>query len=212
MGTPTEKNKRSRKPKDPCLVCFLNKARCICAHLPSLDLKTKISLVIHTKELKRTTNTGRLALTVLKNSEMRVRGTGTEALDLSDLLVPAYRTLLFYPSTDAQELTSELVSESAMPIQLIVPDGSWRQASKVHYRHDELKDVLRVKITTPNLATQHLRAESSEYGMATMEAIASALGIIEGESVKRALMDVFQRKLEQTLEGRGRKIAPRMLS
>ena len=194
---------RKRKTQDPCQVCFLHKDRCICDTLPNLTLKTKITLIIHAKELKRTTNTGRLAAKALTNSEIRIRGVMNEALDLTDLLVPEYRTFLFYPSDNALELDHDLVSSSPLPIQLIVPDGNWRQASKVHYRHHELDAVPRVKISTPNLADLHMRAETTEAGMATLEAIASALGIIEGERVKDELMGFYQRKLEETLRGRG---------
>lgn len=171
--------------------------------MPTLTLKTKLALIVHAKELKRTTNTGRLAVKALTNSVMRVRGLEHEALDLEDLLTPDYHTVLFYPAEDAIELTAEYVQQSKLPLQLIVPDGNWRQASKVHYRHHELKDVPRVKITTPNLATHHMRAETNEYGMATLEAIACALGIIEGASVKDELMAFYNRKLEATLQGRG---------
>ena len=194
---------RKRKPKDPCQLCYLHKERCICSHFPKLTLKTKITLVVHAKELKRTTNTGRLAIKALTNSEMRIRGEEFNALDLSDILTPAYRTLLFYPSDNAAELDYKLVADSPLPIQLIVPDGNWRQASKVHYRHHELKDIQRVKISTPNTADMHMRTESTEAGMATLEAIAHALGIIEGKAVKDVLMNFYKMKVEGTLKGRG---------
>ncbi|MES2527871.1 MAG: tRNA-uridine aminocarboxypropyltransferase [Bdellovibrionota bacterium] len=194
---------RKRKTVAPCQTCFLHVDRCICALIPSLTLKTKISLIIHAKELKRTTNTGRLAIKALVNCEMRIRGEGKEALDLSDLLSPEYQTYLFYPSDEAIELDEKLVASSKLPIQLIVPDGNWRQASKVHYRHHELKDVVRVKISTPNLNPQHMRAENTDHGMATLEAIAQALGIIEGKAVGDVMMKLYQEKLEATLKGRG---------
>ncbi len=194
---------RKRKTIAPCPTCFLHVDRCICSLIPSLTLKTKISLIVHTKELKRTTNTGRLAIKALVNSEMRIRGEGKEALDLSDLLSSGYKTYLFYPSDEAVELDENLVKSSPLPIQLIVPDGNWRQASKVHYRHHELKDVVRVKITTPNLNPLHMRAENTEHGMATLEAIAQALGIIEGKAVGDVMMKLYQDKLEATLRGRG---------
>jgi DTW domain-containing protein YfiP len=193
---------RKRKTQDPCQGCFLHKDRCICAQIPTLSLKTKVALVIHAKELKRTTNTGRLAVKILTNSEMFVRGEGRDSLDLSHLLVQEYRTLLFFPSADAVELDLEFVERSPLPIQLIVPDGNWRQASKVHYRHHELNSIPRVMISTPNLNEQHMRAETTESGMATLEAIASALGIIEGSEVKDTLMKYYQLKLEGTLSGR----------
>jgi DTW domain-containing protein YfiP len=193
---------RKRKTQDPCQGCFLHKDRCICDQTPQLTLKTRIALVIHAKELKRTTNTGRLAVKILTNSEMRIRGEDRESLDLSDLLVQEYRTVLFFPSANAVELNREFIESSPLPIQLIVPDGNWRQASKVHYRHHELKDIPRVMISTPNLNEQHMRAETTECGMATLEAIASALGIIEGADVRETLMKYYQLKLEGTLRGR----------
>lgn len=196
-------NCRARKTKDPCPVCFLNPALCICEFIPRLDLKTRLCLVVHYRELRRTTNTGRLAVHSLVNSEMRVRGEDRAGLDLSDLLSPQYRTLLFYPSDEAEDLTPEFVAADPRPIQLIVPDGNWRQASKVHYRHQELKDVPRVMIKAANTAKYHLRVEHTEEGMATLQAIAEALGVIEGGLVKAALLKLYQAKLERTLFARG---------
>jgi DTW domain-containing protein YfiP len=181
----------------------LTRTLCICGAIPRLDLTTRVCLVIHVNELRRSSNTGRLALRALVNSEMRVRGETRERLDLSDVLTYGYRTFLFYPTVDAVELNHELVAQDPTPIQLIVPDGSWRQAGKVHYRHHELKDVLRVKISAPNLAKFHLRAQHKPEGMATLQAIAHALGVIEGELVKARLMKLYQAKLERTLIARG---------
>ena len=121
--------------KDPCPICYFTRALCICDSIPTLDLNTRVCLIVHVNELKRSSNTGRLALRALVNSEMRVRGETREALDLSDLLTYRYRTFLFYPSVDAVELSHELVAQDRTPIQLLVPDGSWHQAGKVQYRH-----------------------------------------------------------------------------
>jgi DTW domain-containing protein YfiP len=163
--------------------------------------------VIHAKELKRTTNTGRLALQALKNSEMHVRGEGKERLDLSEILDPVYQPLLLYPSDDATELNAEFVAGLKRPVLLIVPDGNWRQASKVHHRHQELAQVPRVclkKKETKTLGSQKsLRAESTADGMATLEAIAHALRWLEGDEVGVSLHQLYQQKLTQTLLGRG---------
>lgn len=195
---------RKRKTKNPCSGCGLNPELCLCSEIPLLTLKTKLCLIIHHRELKRTTNTGRLALKSLTNSEMRIRGEKDKGpLDLSDLLVPNYRTVLFYPGDEAQELTTEFVKQSPLPIQLLVPDGNWRQASKVASRHPELQNIERIKISAKNTANQHLRAEHFDAGMSTLEAIAQALGIIEGAEVKDALLKLYHLKLTRTLKGRG---------
>ena len=41
------------------------------------------------------------------------------------------------------------------------------------------------------------------HGMATLQAIAHAMGIIEGDAVKDELLKLYNIKLERTLLGRG---------
>lgn len=197
---------RKRKTKDPCEICFLHRTLCICSAIPSLNLKTRVVLIIHSKELKRTTNTGRLALHALENSKMVVRGLDHEALNLSPLLEESFDSYLLYPSEDAVEMTSVLHRKNPKPIQLLVPDGNWRQASKVSIRHPELKNILRVKISKTNFDTEHLRKEHMAHGYSTLEAIAEALGIIEGDEVRTQLNLLYRAKLEATLKGRGIKV------
>lgn len=191
---------RQRKTIDPCPVCRLHRQRCICDSIPKLDLKTRISLIIHAKELKRTTNTGTLALHALVNSQMLVRGQTTERLDLSSLLVPEYASYVLFPSEEAIDLED---LKTQKPIQLIVTDGNWRQASKLNTRHPEIAHLPRVKISAENMARHHLRKEHFPEGLATLEAIALALRVLEGEAVGKQLMELYHKKLTATLQGRG---------
>lgn len=198
-----------RKTQDPCPRCFLHRERCLCAEIPRLETATRLCLVIHHRELKRTTNSGRLAVEALVNSEMRVRGRRDETLDLADLAAPGpYQGLLFFPAADARELTPALIAElrraDPRPVQLIVPDGNWRQAAKVASRHRELAALPRVKIAEPNQGAAHLRAEHFPEGLSTLEAIARAFGILEDARTGDALLELYRRKLEKTLVGRGR--------
>lgn len=195
---------RKRKTVDPCPTCLLHRERCICDSIPKHDLKTRVSLIIHAKELKRTTNTGRLALHALVNSAMYVRGQSTERLDLSSLLVPEYESYVLFPSDDALNLED---IKSQKPIQLIVTDGNWRQASKLNTRHPELSHLPRVKIGSANTARYHLRKEHFSEGLSTLEAIALALRIIEGEEVGDSMLALYQKKLMATLQGRGQNLA-----
>lgn len=196
-----------RKTQDPCPRCGLHRDRCLCAQIPRLETATRLCLVIHHRELKRTTNSGRLATEALVNSELRVRGQREQTLDLSDLVGGGYQSLLFFPSEDAVELTTEFIASrralDPRPFQLIVPDGNWRQASKVASRHPELASLPRVKISDANTATKHLRVEHKAEGMSTLEAIARAFRILESEATGVALLELYQLKLVQTLKGRG---------
>ena len=194
--------------KNPCPVCAAARESCLCAALPRIELATKICLVIHHRELTRSSNTGLLAARALVNSEVRVRGADRETLDLKNLVTPQYRTLMLYPSRDALDLASALALSDARPIQLIVPDGTWRQARKLHSRHAELTDITRVKVCVPEDSAFQLRAQSQPGRMATLQAIAHALGVIEGTWVRDRLMQLYHAKVERTLVGRG--ILPRI--
>src|SRR5918994_5232484 len=183
-----------------CPACGASAAACLCDVVPRIQLRTKVCLVIHHRELSRSSNTGLLALRALVNSEMRIRGEGREALDLKDLITLQYRTFLFYPSGDAAELDEALVMQESTPIQLLVPDGTWRQARKIHSRHLELRNLPREKISTPNNSTFQLRAQSRPERMATLQAIAQGLGIIEGDLVRAQLMKLYYAKIDRTLK------------
>jgi DTW domain-containing protein YfiP len=173
--------------------------------IPKLNLRTRIALLIHAKELKRTTNSGRLAIHALTNSVLRVRGSLSGPADLSDLLSSDYESYVLYPSEDAMELNT---IRPTKPVQLIVSDGNWRQAGKINTRHPELGHLPRVKVNRPNLASFHLRKEHFGTGFSTLEAIALALTMMEGEKVGETLMALYRAKLDATLHGRGIRVHP----
>lgn len=195
--------KGKRKTQDPCEGCSLHRDLCLCADIPKLQTKSRLSLVIHAKEMKRTTNTGLLATRALMNSEVFVRGLKDRPLDLSPSLTNDYDHLLFYPCEGALDISAFMRTHAGRPIHLIVPDGNWRQASKVAIRHEELRHLPRVMIQTPNRDVQHLRAETTDVGMATLQAIALAFGVLESPEVEEALTRLYRLKLERTLRGRG---------
>ena len=86
---------------------------------------------------------------------------------------------------------------------LVVPDGTWRQASKVRNRVPGLKELPCVSLPPDVPSIYRLRAEAHEHGLATMEAIARAMGILEGAHVRVALEHVFRAMVERTLWARG---------
>ena len=107
-------------------------------------------------------------------------------------LLPDHQPLLLYPSDDAVNISEGILKTISQPIQLIVPDGNWRQASKVHYRHSEIADVPRVFVKGYIDPLFRLRSEASELGMATIQAIAFAFGAMEHSSVQNQLLKLYQ--------------------
>ncbi len=204
-----ENDKPKRKTKAPCLRCFLHKDYCICSSFSLLNTRTRVDLLVHYKELKRTTNTGRLVVELLNNAKIWVRGEKEKgALDHSKVLSKDHETFLLYPSDDAIELNEESAKKMGLlkPIQLLVPDGNWRQASKVHYRVSELKNIPRVRLSG-DLADRHnlVRKESKASGMSTLESIGHVLSLIEGPDVGAHLLKAYALKKKATLKARGEK-------
>ena len=202
---------RKRKPKNPCKNCGFSYPYCICNELKKINLKTRVELLIHYKELKRTSNTGRLISSLLVNQGIHIRGQKDNPLDHKNILNPNYTSVLLFPSDCATLASTESLESlsKGKSLQILVPDGNWRQASKVHYRVEELKHIPRVTLAGDQAdRTQLLRNESKEDGMSTLEAIANLIGLIEGKKTKKHLMNAYRLKKKTQLKIRGIKREP----
>lgn len=173
---------------------------CVCALVPRLETRTRLLLVIHRVEDRKTTNTGRLAAQCLTNSEIVVRGHVSPS-NPPFTWDPSSQPLFLFPHEGAIPLAQFAGSER--PVTLIVPDGTWRQAAKVRNRVPGLRDVPSVWLPPGEPSTYRLRTEAREEGLATIEAIARAMGILEGDHARRTLERVFRVIVERTLWARG---------
>lgn len=173
---------------------------CVCAELPRLDTRTRLVLVIHRYEDRKPTNTGRLAAACLVHHEIIVRG--AEGRPDAPFVAPAgTRPVLLFPDDDAVPL--DRLPPGPEPVTLIVPDGTWRQAQRVRTRVPGLRDVPCVTLPPGPPSRYRLRTEPRPGGLATMEAIARAYGILEGAAAQAALERVFTIMVERTLWTRG---------
>src|SRR6185436_9436801 len=141
-----------------------------------------------TREIPQPTNTGRLVPLTISGGEVRVRG-GSEALRTSDLADPARRTLLLFPAPGARVLSSADAGER--PITLVVPDGTWRAARRMAAREPALAAFERVCLPAGPPSRYRLRSHPDAACLATFEAVARALGILEGRAVQDELERAF---------------------
>jgi DTW domain-containing protein YfiP len=195
-----------KRPEARCDACAMRKTLCVCAEAArcraSLKIRTRVVILMHYREAKKTTNTGRLAHLALPGCEIRQRGLELAPMDSSGILSDDRRALLLYPADDAQELSPAFVALDSRPVTLIVPDGNWRQASKVPTREKFLKDVPRVVLPRDADTEYKLRVETKDGGLATFEAIARALGHLEGPEVRHQLESLFRLLVARTLRSR----------
>ncbi len=176
---------------------------CICPSIPRYFLDTRIILVMHRREQKKPTATGPLALEALPNSELRIHGHQDLPLDFSDLDIPERRTLLLYPGDDAPILSRSYLDQDSRPVTLVVPDGNWRQASRMGRRLPGLEHAEMIRLPEGLKTRWGLRREHHAEGLATFEAIARALGIIESPAVQAGLEHLFRLMVQRTLDARG---------
>lgn len=188
-------------PNHRCACCRLTRSDCLCALIPQVETRTRVVVVLHEQEDRKTSNTGRLASRCLPNSEVVVRGGYDRATPVppshwSDLGDP----VLLFPHPDARPL--EAWREHPRPITLIVPDGTWRQAQRVRRRIEGLASVPCAVVSREAPSNYRLRHTWDPRRLATMEAIAEALGVLEGASgaeVRERLLLIFHTMVERSL-------------
>jgi DTW domain-containing protein YfiP len=177
-------------------------ALCICAITPRLATRTRLVLLVHYREARKPTNTGQLAARCVIGSRVGIVGDRERPLPVP-LIAADERAALLYPSDDAVPIAQ---LAAGPPLTLIVPDGNWRQAAKMGRRVPGLAELPRVTLDEARPTEYRLRAELHEGGLATLEAIARALRVLEGDAgpdVEAALLAVFRIMVSRTLELRG---------
>jgi DTW domain-containing protein len=193
---------RSKKA-ERCVRCRMHVELCLCAEMPSLTLPTRLCLVMHCRELKKPTATGPMALSILTNSELFVHGDQERPLDLSDLGRGGRRVLVLFPDALATPLDQLDRTADQRAISLVVPDGNWRQASRVPRRVPGLQQAELVTLPEGPATTWGVRRETKPGGLATFEAIARALGLLESDAVRQEMQRYFEKMVHTTFKMRG---------
>jgi DTW domain-containing protein len=182
-----------------CAGCWLPLALCLCAELPRLRVRTRLVVVMHRREAITSSNTGRLAVRSIEGAWLRVRG---RIEDAEQEPLPEGRRLALFPGPFARVLGPG--DAQGEPLTLLVPDGSWTQARKLARRDEDLSAAEAVALPPSGSSRYGLRRSPGEDRLCTLEAIARALGILEGPEVEAALLLALDRFVERTLVVRER--------
>lgn len=194
-----------------CNSCMMHQSLCICALVPKLVTRTRLVLLLHRAEQRKSTNTGQLAAACLHNAHIIVRGDRDQVeapLPIADGSTP----LLLFPAADAEPL-EQVARRLAGPVTLLVPDGNWRQAGKMRKRVPGLADLPCVTLPARIPGNYRLRRATHDDDMATLEAIARAFELLEGAAgpaLCEAMLRPFHAMVDRTLWSRGRLDATRV--
>lgn len=166
---------------------------CVCGLLPRIEHETPIVIVRHHQEARKPTNTARWASMVLADCSVL---DWHEKQPLPETEVP--RGLVLHPGA------SRVLRPEDVGTPLWVPDGTWHQAKRLLRRVPALLEAPLAKL--PEVAVSDaLRDGAERQGKtSTYEAIAGALGVLEGSELEQAMLRPFRTIVDRCRFTRGR--------
>jgi DTW domain-containing protein YfiP len=190
-------------PRAECPRCLRPEVACYCAHLSLLDTRTRVLVLSHPREYGNPVGTARMATLCLPNSHIAV---GVEfARDrevMAELADPARPPVLLYPGPGARDLATE---PPPGPCTLVVVDGTWHHARSMVRRNAFLRQLPCYAFTPEAPSEYRIRREPRAECVSTLEALVSALGMLEGDAERfRALLAPFRAMVDFQLEHAGR--------
>ena len=188
-----------------CVGCRLRPAECVCAQAPRFDVATRVIVIVHSKEWRRSTNTGHLARLATKDAEIRMHGAPNRPMSSDGVDARSASTLVLFPGRGAVTLTTEYVASLVRPLTLLVPDGNWNQTQHMMRRVPMLSQARPVRLEGPSLDLDNLRHNVRADRMSTFEAIAQALGVLEGRATADRLLEFFRQVLSRMMHNSRRK-------
>jgi DTW domain-containing protein len=188
----------------PCPACRQPAWLCACAFAPHVANRTPVLLVVHVHDLGRTSNTARLLAMAAANTVIIRHGDYPAPADPATFLPAGTVPVVLFPGHGAEPLTPDLIAALPAPPALVVPDGNWKQAGRMVKRLPFLAGAVKVRLPIRAFAGPALRRNPPGHRMSTFEAVAQALGVLEGEAVAGPLMDFYRRATDRMLLVRGR--------
>lgn len=196
-------NQRRAGHVNRCPNCRVNNFFCVCSSLFTAEVQTKISLIVHVSELKLTSNTAQFVQKLLPHqADIFIRGRVNDTFDPDAILDRPGRSLFLFPDENSLELNDDFKANYPGPYHLIIPDGNWNQAKKVKKREPKFDSIPTVKIPQGMMAEYKLRKAPRPDWVSTFEAVAYALGALEGKEVQDQMLTFFRTWVEATLNSR----------
>jgi DTW domain-containing protein len=180
-----------------CKRCWVKQPHCVCGEVPRLTPRTEVLVVRHQREGWKSTGTARIAALALPG--LACLEYGDDAQPAQGALTPALLegAALVFPAEAAPPCDPATVR------RLVVLDGTWRQTRRMYRRLPALH-ALPVLALPPRAAPAlQLRHSTFEEGRSTLEAIADALGLVEGPAVAAPLHALHALYVQRTLQARG---------
>lgn len=184
-----------------CPRCERPLAHCLCALIPRLPSRTRVLILQHPQEARHALNTARLAALGLPNSRLLC---AEQFNDLQELLAdPQWHSCLLFPGEKAVPVAEFARAHPDRPLQLVVPDGTWRKVRRLLHVNPLLLELPRVTLTELAPSRYRLRKTSVPGALSTIEAITRALEELEGKGCFTPLLKPFDALIEGQITAMG---------
>jgi DTW domain-containing protein YfiP len=146
----------------------------------------KITLLTHFKEFAKRSNTGRVVVDVLGDTAEQVRWDRMNPPARLVEEIEAGGVALIYPGP-SDETDGDLTEIH----QVILIDGTWHEARKIHQRSPYLQNIRRISLNTGEKSVYNLRKNQKESGLCTAECVIEVLRRSGNIAVAELLQERF---------------------
>lgn len=195
LMTNSNDNKKATK-RQTCPQCLRPIKTCICKLVQPIQNDIELIILQHPLEVNEAKNTARLLHLCLKNSQIHVGETFTDAF-FAQLNVPPAYNLLLYPETpeekslgiisppqlDTTQLCNDDSANHKNLLRLWVLDATWRKSRKMLYLNPHLQRMPRIILQDAPASIYKIRKAHSENQLSTLEASCYALRQLEQNRV-----------------------------
>jgi DTW domain-containing protein YfiP len=167
---------------------------CLCAAIPVIETRTRVVIVRHHLERWRASNTGRLAALALPAATIVDHGGN---LRIDPAAVPRAGSMLVYPEGPPATRPPE-----PRPEALVIVDASWHQTRRMRQRLPALRGLPVLHLPVAPMPADRMRESPGPGLVSTIEAIARALRLVEGDAPADALERLFALAVERLARSR----------
>ena len=180
-----------------CQRCWILDAFCICGVAPSVSTLTEVLVVRHERESWKSTGTARIAALAMPRLRLLEFGENSEPAktQMPDEITPG--THVLFPTEESAAWDGTVVKK------LVVIDGTWRQVRRMYAKMPALHAVPKLALPEPVAKVLRLRESKFEAGRSTLEAIAEAIGLLEGAQLAAPLHALHATYVERVFRARG---------
>ncbi len=160
-----------------CHVCFRPQKNCLCHHVNEFETKTKIIILMHTKEAKKEKlGTGRLSAACLKNSKIITGIDFSDNSEVNELINSGeYHPMVLYPGESAYNVSTDDVKDLPIPknkkLLIFVIDGTWPCAKKMMKLSKNIHSLPRICFTPNKKSEFHIKEQPDAYCLSTIESL-----------------------------------------